>query len=219
MKYAKKLENNLVSEWSEKYLNYKKAKKLITKVSQKKNLKLSDYEILYEKPFIDNLLKNQNLNDFSKDNLNYNNTLDTHFFKKITEPTELTLNTEFQSNITKHKKSYENDKNYNIDLFFPTKLTNDTFCLENNSYILDSYSQYIAGHRKYNINNTNSDLYFKSLDNNDEIFQFFIFLNKELQKVDNFYKEKEKETILRSQQIKKQLHEMNNRQKSKDVTI
>ncbi|KTW32775.1 uncharacterized protein T551_00260 [Pneumocystis jirovecii RU7] len=219
MKYAKKLENNLVSEWSEKYLNYKKAKKLITKVSQKKNLKLSDYEILYEKPFIDNLLKNQNLNDFSKDNLNYNNTLDTHFFKKITEPTELTLNTEFQSNITKHKKSYENDKNYNIDLFFPTKLTNDTFCLENNSYILDSYSQYIAGHRKYNINNTNSDLYFKSLDNNDEIFQFFIFLNKELQKVDNFYKEKEKETILRSQQIKKQLHEMNNRQKSKDIKL
>ncbi|KAG5519354.1 hypothetical protein PMAC_001980 [Pneumocystis sp. 'macacae'] len=217
MKYAKKLENNLISEWSEKYLNYKKAKKLVTKVSQKKNLKLSNYEILYEKPFINNLVKNQNLNNLSKDDLNYDNVLNAHLFKNISESTEFTLNTKFQSNITKHKGSHENNKDYNVSSFFPTKISDDIFYSENNSYIPDSYSQYIAGHRRYNINNTNSNSYLKLLDNSEEIFQFFTFLNEELQKVDNFYKEKEKEIILRSEQIKKQLLEMNNRQRNKNI--
>ncbi|KAG4306400.1 hypothetical protein PORY_000388 [Pneumocystis oryctolagi] len=189
-------------KWSEKYVNYKKAKKLVTKVAKKGTQGSLDYEISYENSFINNLLKNQNLDDFFKNNLDYNKNSDVYSFKKIDEPTELTLNAKLTAN-PNEKKSYENSKIYNKNLLFSTK----------------SIDNIHTGHKKIDFNDINSKPYNKLFDTNNEIFQFFIFLNEELQKVNSFYKEKEKEAILRLQQIKEQLHEMSNRKTNEDENI
>ncbi|EMR10502.1 hypothetical protein PNEG_01213 [Pneumocystis murina B123] len=213
MKYAKKLEKNLVSEWSEKYVNYKKAKKLVTRIAKKKDLEKADYRRSHEKQFANNLLENQNLNIFLNNNLNYDNS-NNNFLKKITDSTELFLKVNPEVDAIKSEKSDENNKDCFQDSLSP-KLSVNVPDLTNTSCFSNSYTQYIANHKKTTLNDINSELYSESLNNNNEISQFFIFLNKELRKVDNFYKEKEKKAELRLQQIKEQLHEMDNRHKKK----
>ncbi|KTW31469.1 hypothetical protein T552_00111 [Pneumocystis carinii B80] len=213
MKYAKKLEKDLISEWSEKYVNYKKAKKLVTRIAKKKDLGKADYEHSHEKQFTDNSLENQNLNAFLNNNINYDNS-NNNFLKKITDPTELVLEVDPEADIINKEKSDENNKEISQDSL-SQKLSANVSDLTNTSCFSNSYTQYIPSYKKTPLNDINSELYSKSLNNNYEISQFFIFLNKELRKVDNFYREKEKKAELRLQQIKEQLYEMDNRHKNK----
>ncbi|QSL65432.1 hypothetical protein MERGE_002743 [Pneumocystis wakefieldiae] len=212
MKYAKKLEKDLISEWSEKYVNYKKAKKLVTRIAKEKDLGKADYKHSREKQFTNDLLENQNLNAFLNNNINYDNS-NNDPLKKITDPTELFLKINPEVNIIKSEKSNENE-DYCQDSLSP-KFSINASDLTNASCFSNSHAQYIASHKKNTLDDINSKLYSESLNKNNEISQFFIFLNKELQKVDNFYKEKEKKAQLRLQQIKEQLREMDNRHKKK----